>query len=103
MRRMIQLRKSYKAFSRGEIQFLDSENKKILSYLRIYEEEILLVVNNLSRYVQPVELDMRKYNGYIPHEMIGRTPFPAIGELPYFLTLGPHAFYWFLLKKNDQP
>ena len=95
---MIQVRKAHKAFSRGEIEFLDSENKKVLSYLRIYEDETLLVVNNLSRYVQPVELDMKKYNGYVPYAMIGNTRFPAIGELPYFLTLGPHTFYWFRLR-----
>jgi maltose alpha-D-glucosyltransferase / alpha-amylase len=58
----------------------------------------VLVVNNLSRFVQPVELDLRQYSGWTPVEIIGETRFPPIGELAYFLTLGPHGFYWFRLE-----
>jgi len=100
MRRLIHVRKGHKAFGRGEIQFLDPSNTKILVYLRSYEEELLLIVNNLARHVQPVELDLHMLNGYVPYEMIGNTRFPAIGEWPYFLTLGPHAFYWFRLERG---
>jgi len=99
MRRLIHVRKAHRAFGRGRIDFLDLANIKILAYLRVYENETLLIVNNLSRYVQPVELDLRSLSGSIPYEMIGNTRFPAIGELPYFLTLGPHGFYWFRLER----
>jgi len=58
----------------------------------------VLCVNNLSRFAQPVELDLRTYAGTTPLELIGRIPFPAIGELPYLLTMGPHGFYWFSLE-----
>lgn len=98
IRRMIAVRKAQPALGRGSIEFLTTANKKVLAYLRVYEDDVLLIVNNLSRFAQPVELNLRKYNGKIPVEMIGNTPFPAIGELPYFLTLGPHSFYWFKLK-----
>ncbi|MBP9865878.1 MAG: maltose alpha-D-glucosyltransferase [Candidatus Omnitrophica bacterium] len=100
MRRLIHVRKAHRAFGRGRIEFLDPLNTKILAYLRVYEQETLLIVNNLSRYVQPVELDLKALNGSIPYEMIGSARFPAIGELPYFLTLGPHAFYWFRLERS---
>jgi maltose alpha-D-glucosyltransferase/alpha-amylase len=97
-KRMIKVRKSLRAFGRGTLEFLEHENPKILAYMRIYENEILLIVNNLSRYVQPVELDLRKYAGLEPVELWGNAKFPNIGELPYFLTLGPHSFYWFRLN-----
>jgi maltose alpha-D-glucosyltransferase/alpha-amylase len=96
-KRMIRVRKSLKAFGRGTIEFLQHQNPKILAYIRAYEDETLLIVNNLSRYVQPVELDLRHYNGWAPLELWGNVKFPKIGELPYFLTLGPHSFYWFRL------
>ncbi len=99
-KRFIKVRKSYKAFGRGTLEFLPTKNKKVLAYIRQYENEILLIVNNLSRYVQPVELDLKKFNGYVPTELIGSVTFPAIGELPYFLTFGPHGFYWFRLDKK---
>jgi maltose alpha-D-glucosyltransferase/alpha-amylase len=98
MRRMIALRRQHKAFGRGSIEFLRPENRKVLVYLRRYKADVILVVANLSRFVQPVELDLSSFNGWVPVEMIGRTEFPAIGELPYFLTLGPHSFYWFRLE-----
>jgi maltose alpha-D-glucosyltransferase/alpha-amylase len=98
MRRMIALRRQHKAFGRGSIEFLRPENRKVLVYLRRYKADVILVVANLSRFVQPVELDLSSFNGWVPVEMIGRTEFPAIGEWPYFLTLGPHSFYWFRLE-----
>ncbi len=99
MKRLIKLRKQYPVFGRGAIEFCYPENRKVLVYIRRGEGQTVLVVNNLSRFVQPVELDLRKYDGWTPIEIIGETPFPRIGELPYFLTLGPHGFYWFRLEE----
>ena len=69
-----------------------------VAYVRAYEAQTVLVVNNLSRFAQPVELDLRPWQGLVPVEMMGGAAFPAIGERPYFLTLGPHSFLWFLLN-----
>jgi maltose alpha-D-glucosyltransferase/alpha-amylase len=98
MKRMIQLRKRYRAFGRGSIEFIVPDNRKILVFIRRFQEEVILVVANLSRFVQFVELDLSAFKGTIPVEMIGQIPFPSIGELPYFVTLGPHSFYWFKLE-----
>ncbi|MBD3161052.1 MAG: maltose alpha-D-glucosyltransferase [Candidatus Eisenbacteria bacterium] len=102
MRRLIALRKRFQAFGRGSIRFLYPQNRKVLAFLRIHGEETILVVANLSRFVQFVELDLEAYEGVVPIELFGRTRFPRIGELPYLLTLGPHAFYWFQLKGAPQ-
>jgi len=99
MKRLIALRKRTKAFGRGSIEILNPDNPKVLAFVRKYEDEILLVVANLSRFVQYVELDLSAYEGLLPVELFGRTEFPRIGELPYLLTLGGHAFYWFRLKQ----
>jgi maltose alpha-D-glucosyltransferase/alpha-amylase len=98
MRRLIRVRKRYHAFGRGSLEFLNADNRRVLAYIRAYEGEVLLCVANLSRFVQPTQLDMSAYDGWQPIELMGETPFPAIGELPYFLTLGPHGFYWFRLE-----
>ncbi len=98
-KRMIKVRKSLRAFGRGTLEFLEHKNPKILAYIRAYEDETLLIVNNLSRYAQPVELDLRRYSGLELIELWGNVKFPQIGELPYLLTLGPHSFYWFRLNK----
>ncbi|HEX6287828.1 MAG TPA: maltose alpha-D-glucosyltransferase [Herpetosiphonaceae bacterium] len=97
-KRLIRLRKRYKVFGRGDITFLHPENQKVLAYTRSYQQEHVLIINNLSRFPQPAELDLRRYQGWTPVEMFGETRFPQIGELPYFLTLGPHSFYWFRLE-----
>jgi maltose alpha-D-glucosyltransferase / alpha-amylase len=99
MRRMIRVRKKYRAFGRGTLEFLNADNRKVLAYVRAYGDEVLLCVVNLSRFVQPSQLDLSAYDGWQPIELIGETPFPHIGELPYFLTLGPHSFYWFRLER----
>ncbi len=101
MKRMIAVRKRYKAMSRGTLEFLHPSNLKVLPYVRQYENETLLCVVNLSRFVQYAELDLSRFDGWRPTELIGETPFPLIGELSYFLTLGPHAFYWFRLEAPD--
>ncbi len=103
MKRLIALRKRYRAFGRGSIEFLFPENRKVLVYLRRYQDERNLVVANLSRHAQYVELPLSEFKGMIPVELFGHTEFPPIGELPYFLTLGPHAFYWFALEPKPAP
>jgi maltose alpha-D-glucosyltransferase/alpha-amylase len=98
MKRLLQLRKNFHAFGRGAIQFLNPDNRKVLVFLRRLGDEMILIVANLSRFVQYAELDLSAFKGMVPVELFGRTAFPSIGELPYFLTLGPHAFYWFKLE-----
>jgi len=100
MKRLIGLRKSFKAFSRGDMQFLNVENPKVLAFTRTFEEEVLLIVVNLSKYAQPAEVDLRAFRGYQPVELFSRNKFPAVREDSlYFFTLGPHSFQWFQLEK----
>lgn len=103
MRRMIALRRQHKAFGRGSMEFIRPENRAVLAFTRRYKGEVILVVANLSRYVQPAELDLSEFKEHIPVEMIGRTEFPTIGDLPYFITLGPHSFYWFRIESPAEP
>jgi maltose alpha-D-glucosyltransferase/alpha-amylase len=97
MRRIIGLRKQFLAFGRGQMEILSPDNSKVLAFLRRHGDETLLVVANLSRFAQHAELDLSPFRGQIPLELFGQTKFPPIGELPYLLTLGPYAFYWFRL------
>jgi maltose alpha-D-glucosyltransferase / alpha-amylase len=103
MKRMIGLRKQFKVFGRGSIEFLPAANRHVLAYVRRYQEDTILCVANLSRSVQPVELDLAAFKGLTPVEMLGLTEFPSIGELPYFLTLPGYAFYWFRLQHVPSP
>ncbi len=96
-KRLIALRKRYAAFGRGTLEFLYPDNRKVLCFLRKTTDQILLAVFNLSRFVQGVELDLSPYRGLMPVELFGQVEFPPIGDQPYFLTLGPHSFYWFTL------
>jgi maltose alpha-D-glucosyltransferase/alpha-amylase len=96
-KRLIALRKQYRAFGRGSLEFLLPDNPKILAFVRKYHEENILVVANLSRFVQHVDLDLRGFQGRLPEELFGRSRFPVIGDRPYPLSLGPHSFYWFSL------
>ncbi|HBB31230.1 MAG TPA: maltose alpha-D-glucosyltransferase [Cyanobacteria bacterium UBA8803] len=98
MKRLIATRKRFQAFGRGTFEFLHPDNRKVLAFTRTYAGEHILVVANLSRFVQSVELDLSAFKGMVPVEIFGRTEFPAIGESSYFLSLGPHAFYWFTLQ-----
>jgi maltose alpha-D-glucosyltransferase/alpha-amylase len=98
MKRVIAIRKRYKAFGRGSVSFLYPENRKVLAFIRRYQDETILVVANLSRFVQYVELDLSPFRGMVPVEIFGRTPFPPIAHSPYLLTLGPHSFYWFTME-----
>jgi len=99
MRRMIHVRKSSRVLSRGSIEFLKPSNHRVLAYVRQLGGEKILVVNNLSKSAQAVELDLRQYKGSVPIEMFGGNLFPRIGELYYLLTLGPYQFFWFRLRR----
>ncbi len=101
MRRLIMLRRQHKAFGRGTIRFLNPENRRVLAFVRETESERVLVVANLSRFTQAVALPLAPFRGMAPEEMFGRNRFPAVGEAPYFLSLGPHAFSWFLLREPE--
>ena len=100
MKRLIALRQRHPVLGRGTMEFLNPRNRKVLAFIRRLGDEAVLVVANLSRFVQYVELDLASAKGMIAVELFGGTPFPRIGELPYLLTLGPHAFYWFALTQE---
>jgi maltose alpha-D-glucosyltransferase / alpha-amylase len=102
MRRVIAMRKSFKAFSRGTLEFLYPDNAKILAFLRRHENETILVVVNLSRFAQPLQLDLSRFAGSVPVEVFSRNRFPAIKKSPYSLTLGPHSHYWFVLQPQSE-
>jgi maltose alpha-D-glucosyltransferase / alpha-amylase len=98
MKRVIALRKRHRAFGRGTLELLRPDNRKILAFVRRYESEQILVIANLSRFLQTVELDLSAWKGMVPMELFGSTELPVIGETPYFLTLGPHSFFWFSMQ-----
>jgi maltose alpha-D-glucosyltransferase / alpha-amylase len=100
-KRLISVRKSTLAFGRGTMTFIRPTNRAVLAYVREYKGEVILCVANLSRSAQATELDLSSWKERIPLEMLGRTRFPAIGELPYMITLGPYGFYWFELLERD--
>ena len=100
-RRLLSVRKSTLAFGRGTMTFIRPTNRAVLAYVRQYNDEVILCVANLSRAAQATELDLSPWKERIPLEMLGRTRFPAIGELPYMITLAPYGFYWFQLQEAD--
>jgi maltose alpha-D-glucosyltransferase/alpha-amylase len=102
MKRMIAQRKQHPAFGRGKIEILFPANRKILAFVREFEDEKILVVANLSRFTQCAELDLSRHHDAVPVEVFGRNRFPAITERPYMLSLGPHAFQWFHLQAREQ-
>jgi len=101
-KKLIAVRKSTTAFGRGSMTFVRPENRAVLAYVRQYRDEVILCVANLSRSAQATELDLSDWKGRVPLEMLGRSRFPAIGELPYMITLGPYGFYWFQLQEPDK-
>jgi maltose alpha-D-glucosyltransferase / alpha-amylase len=101
-KRLIAVRKSTLAFGRGTMTFIRPENRSVLAYVRQYQDEVILCVANLSRSAQATELDLSAFKDRIPLEMLGRTRFPAIGEVPYMITLAPYGFYWFHLQERDK-
>ncbi|WP_119678843.1 maltose alpha-D-glucosyltransferase [Indioceanicola profundi] len=102
MRRIVAVRQSHKAFGRGTLRFLYPGNRKVLAYLREHEGETVLCVANLSRSAQAVELDLRELRGRVPVELLGRSIFPPVGDLPYLLTLPSFGFYWFILTSQPE-
>jgi maltose alpha-D-glucosyltransferase / alpha-amylase len=101
-KRLIAVRKSTLAFGRGSLTFIRPVNRAVLAYVRQHGDEVILCVANLSRSAQATELDLSAWKDRIPLEMLGRTLFPAIGELPYMITLAPYGFYWFHLQERDK-
>jgi maltose alpha-D-glucosyltransferase / alpha-amylase len=101
LRNFIAIREKWPVFGVGEFEVLNPSNPAVFAFLRTTGDTIVLCVNNLSRYAQPVEIDLSRFNGRVPIEMVGRVRFPPIGELPYMLTLAPHGFLWFSLE--DEP
>lgn len=106
-RRMLTIRKQFKAFGRGTLKMLAPSNRRILAYMREFtgangETEIIFCVANVSRSAQAAELEMSQYAGMVPVEMVGGSAFPPIGQLPYLLTLPPYGFYWFQLALTNQ-
>jgi len=102
MKRVLALRENHQAFGRGQLVFLHPGNRKILAYFRLYGDDIILCVTNLSRAAQAVELDLSAYKGYVPVEMLGCAAFPPVGELPYLLTLPGYHCYWFRLATGEE-
>ena len=102
MKRLIAVRKRSRAFGRGTIEFLHPVNPSVLAFIREHGDDTILVVANLSGRSQPVSLDLARYRGAVPMELLGGTRFPPVGEQPYFLSLGPHGFYWFRLEPRDR-
>ncbi len=101
-RRLLAVRKGFQSFGRGKLTFLRPGNRKILAYIREYADEAVLCVANLARNAQPVELDLSRFKTRVPVELMGRTPFPPIGDLPYLLTLAGHGFLWFRLASEAE-
>ena len=102
-KRLISVRKSTLAFGRGTMTFIRPANRSVLCYVRQHQDEVILCVANLSRSAQATELDLSAWKDRVPLEMLGRTNFPAIGELPYMITLAPYGFYWFQLRVKEEP
>jgi len=102
MRRLIGVRKRSAVFGRGTIEFLRPRNQAVLAYLRTWRDETLLIVANLSARSQPVELDLAAHDGAEPVEMLSGNRFPRITRAPYFLSLGPHGYYWFRLERRER-
>jgi maltose alpha-D-glucosyltransferase/alpha-amylase len=102
-RRMLAIRGQHQCFGRGALEFVRPRNRKVLAYVRTFGTESILCVANLSQTAQAVELDLSKYKGRVPVELSGRNAFPPVGELPYFLTLPAHGFFWLWLSETESP
>ncbi|MEV8516523.1 maltose alpha-D-glucosyltransferase [Dactylosporangium sp. NPDC051484] len=97
-RTMLQVRRRHGAFAAGELRELGGSNPSILAFVRVHGDDVVLCVNNLSRFPQPIELNLQEWAGYTPVELTGHVHFPNVGQLPYLLTLPGHGFYWFQLS-----
>jgi maltose alpha-D-glucosyltransferase / alpha-amylase len=100
-KRMIDVRKQHPTFGMGGYAELSATNPSVLAFVREFGDDVVLCVNNLSRFPQPVELDLRRFEGFTPVELSGGVHFPRVGELPYLLTLPSHGFYWFQLARME--
>jgi maltose alpha-D-glucosyltransferase/alpha-amylase len=100
VRRLLQVRKQHAVFGQGSFEVLGAENPSVFAFVRQSDGDIVLCVYNLSRFAQPCELQLAAFEGCIPHELLGRVPFPRIGELPYFVTLAPYGWFWFQLTRE---
>jgi maltose alpha-D-glucosyltransferase/alpha-amylase len=103
MKRLIAKRKEHRLFGRGSIEFMSGDNPRVLAFVREYEGEAVLVVANLSRFVQCARLNLERFRSMVPVELFGRMRFPEITEVPYFVSLGPHNFYWLALERPQVP
>ncbi len=101
-RRVLSIRRQYRCFGRGTLEFIRPQNRKIIAYVRSFENEVILCVANLAQSAQAVELDLARFKGRVPVELSGRNAFPPIGELPYFLTLPAHSFFWLELSASHE-
>ncbi len=102
LRRFLAVRRRHPVFGEGAFEALGATNPSVFAFLRSSPQETILCVNNLSRFAQPVELDLRRFTGWTPVELVGKVHFPRIGELPYLLTMAPHGFYWFALENTER-
>ncbi|HSN71799.1 MAG TPA: maltose alpha-D-glucosyltransferase, partial [Steroidobacteraceae bacterium] len=101
-KRILAIRRQFRAFGRGTLEFVRPGNRKIIAYVRSYDSETILCVANLAHTAQAVELDLARYKGRVPVEMMGRNAFPPIGDLPYLLTLPGHGFFWLSLNESTE-
>ncbi len=101
IRRLIAVRKQHPVFGLGDYSEPGSSNPSVLAYIREFGDDRVLCVANLSRFAQPAELDLRRFRGIVPVEMLGNVHFPRIGELPYLLTIPGHGHYWFALTRQE--
>jgi maltose alpha-D-glucosyltransferase/alpha-amylase len=101
LHRFIELRKAHPVFGRGDYEILRPSNSRIFAVLRRHDDDLVLCVHNVARSAQAVELDLSRFEGFVPEEMFGRTRFPRIGELPYLLTLAGRGFFWFQLRHEE--
>jgi maltose alpha-D-glucosyltransferase / alpha-amylase len=100
-RTMLAVRGRHDAFAIGSFRELGGSNPSVLTFVRESDGDIVLCVNNLSRFPQPIEMNLQHWNGYTPVEMTGHAEFPRIGQLSYLLTLPGHGFYWFQLRAPE--
>ncbi|WP_018479148.1 maltose alpha-D-glucosyltransferase [Pontibacter roseus] len=101
MRRVINMRKRYKAFGRGTMQFLNPSNSKVLAFIRSYQDENILVIANLSRFPEAVELELPEFKGFVPVEVFSKNKFPQVKDDKYLFTIGAHGYYWFELQPQE--
>jgi maltose alpha-D-glucosyltransferase/alpha-amylase len=101
-RTMLAVRRRHDAFALGTFEELGGSNPSVLAYARLTDDDVVICVNNLSRFPQPIELNLQEWTGYTPVELTGQVEFPRIGHLPYLLTLAGHGFYWFQLCGSEE-